>query len=341
MEDNKQLELFDEDVRDKDISSITRLFRDVKRYRNSTEFRKKLEFYASFPYLGVYNAALVEQQRPGARLVLTVKKWKELYNRKIKPNARPVIILLPFYPVEFLFDISDTRPIDNKRKVEDNALIEHLINSHRASCTYDVSFYLKNLKENLPKFGINLKKYIVGSEINSEIRSVNRENTEELSIGISKGYGVVHHNYFTISVNMYASEVDELALIIHELGHLFCQHIRCPWWDKRFFTKEVKEYEAETVSYLVCERLDIRTSAIDYLANYADTHSEIPQIDINCVFEAVDLIEKMVTSKMEVTKCVMYKKDQTFKEKVDVVLEQIKEDKKKEKEMAKALKRSL
>ena len=35
------------------------------------EFKKKLDFYCGFPYLGVYNAALVEQQRPGARLVLT------------------------------------------------------------------------------------------------------------------------------------------------------------------------------------------------------------------------------------------------------------------------------
>ena len=83
MSEEKQLELF-EDNRDKDISSIDRLFRDVKRYRKSSEFKKKLDFYCGFPYLGVYNAALVEQQRPGARLVLTTKKWEELYNRRIK-----------------------------------------------------------------------------------------------------------------------------------------------------------------------------------------------------------------------------------------------------------------
>ena len=330
----KQQDLFDEDVRDKDISSITRLFQDVKRYRNSFEFQKKLDFYSSFPYLGVYNAALVEQQRPGARLVLTIKKWKENYHRKIKPNARPVIILLPFYPVEFLFDISDTRPIDNTRKVEENWVIENLILKHRALSFRDVSFYIHNLKTNLPKFGINCIKYNVGSLINSEIRSVTKEDSEELPITISKGYGVMYHNFFTISINMYATEVEELALIIHELGHLFCQHIRCPWWDKRFFTKDVKEFEAETVSYLVCKRLEIHTSAIDYLSNYADNHKEIPPIDINCVFEAVDLIEKMVTENMNITKCIMYKKDKTFKEKVDVVLEQIKEDK----ERAKALK---
>lgn len=337
MGETKQLDLFDKDIRDKDISSITRLFQDIKSYRKSAVFKMKLDFYANFPYIGVYNAALVEQQRPGARLVLTVKKWEELYNRKIKPNARPVIILLPFYPVEFLFDIKDTKPIDNKKKVEDNIIIEQIILRHRAKCMHDVSFYLHNLVDNLPKFGIAYKKYNVGAEINSEIQSVSEKDSEELSIAFGRGYGITYRNYFAISVDMYAPEADEISLIIHELGHLFCQHIRCPWWDQRFYTKEVKEFEAETVSYLVCKRLGIHTGTIEYLAQYLDENEEIPPIDINCIFEAVDIIEKMVTENMDVTKCVMYKKDKVFKEKVDLVKEQIKEERAK----AKASKESL
>lgn len=337
MSKGKELDLFDGDVRDKDISSITRLFQDVKRYRNSTEFMKKLDFYSSFPYLGVYNAALVEQQRPGAKLVLTVKKWDELYNRKIKPNARPVIILKPFYPVDFLFDIYDTRQKDKTRKVEENLIIEQIINKYMAECSRDTSFYLDNLIENLPKFGITYQKYVVGSTINSEISIATKDTVEELKVFINKDHFVEHHNYFSICVNMNAYSASELSVIIHELGHLFCQHIRCPWWDQRFFTKEVKEFEAETVSYLVCRRLGIQTNAVEYLAEYVDAKREIPPIDINCVFEAVDLIEKMVTENLDVTKCIMYKKDEAFKEKVDIVKAKIKEDK----EAAKAARLSM
>ena len=43
MSKEKELDLFDEDVRDRDISSITRLFRDIKQYRKSAEFMKKLD----------------------------------------------------------------------------------------------------------------------------------------------------------------------------------------------------------------------------------------------------------------------------------------------------------
>ena len=332
MSDDKQLDLFNKDVRDKDISSITRLFQEVKRYRNSIEFIKKLEFYSNFPYIGVYNAALVEQQRPGARMVLTVKKWAELYNRKIKPNARPIIILKPFYPVDFLFDINDTKQKDKTSKQEENRIIEQIIHQHKVDCSHDIRFYLDNLIDNLPKFGISYQKYVVGSTINSEIRNVNPNDSEELKVFINNKHVVTHHNYFAISVKMNAYSSEELALIIHELGHLFCQHIRCSWWDQRFFTKEVKEFEAETVSYLVCKRLDIKTNSIKYLAEYVDANLEIPPIDINCVFEAVDLIEKMVKENLDVTKCVMYKKDEAFKAKVDGEKAKIKGEREKAKE---------
>ena len=74
MSEIKQLDLFDADERDKELSTIDQLFKDVKRYRKCSEFQKRLEFYSNFPYLGVYNAELVAQQRPGARFVLTAKK---------------------------------------------------------------------------------------------------------------------------------------------------------------------------------------------------------------------------------------------------------------------------
>ena len=324
MSEDKQLDLFDEEKRNKERTSIDRLFQDVKQYRNSAEFRKKLEFYTNFPYLGVYNAALVEQQRPGARFVLTAEKWKEDYNRKIKTNARPVIILLPFYPVEFLFDISDTKQIDKTRKEDENIIIERIINRHIASCQSEVGFYMKNLRENLPKYGIHYNSdYQVGSEMRAEIRP---DCSEKMYVKINKDHHVEHHNHFTISVSSRADEVEQLAKILHELGHLFCHHIACSWWKDRFYTKAEKEFEAETVSYLVAKRLGIYTPSIEYLSYYVDEKGNIPSILINRVFDAVDLIEQLVKEPRDVTKCLLYKNDEAFKEKVDKEKELIKEE---------------
>lgn len=314
MSESMQLDLFDNDVRDKDISSIDRLFHDIKRYRKCSEFKKKLEFYANFPNLGVYNAALVEQQRPGARLVLTAENWKDMYGRIIKPNARPVIILMPFYPVDFLFDISDTKPIDNSRKEDRDMVIERIIHQFKATSTQDTSFYMRNVKANLPKHGIYYNShYIVGSEMQAEIR---RDQSETLEVKYYKDKTIKYHNYFTISVNFKAEEPEQLASIFHELGHLFCQHIVHPWCKDRSYTHEVKEFEAETVSYLVCERLGIKTHSTEYLALYLEDNDKIPEISLECVFQAVDLIERIATGYMNVSDCLLYKKDPIFKEMV-------------------------
>ena len=314
MSEDKQLELFD-DILDKDISSIDRLFLDVKQYRKCSDFKKKLDFYSSFPYLSAYNAALVEQQRPGARFVLTAKKWRELHNRKIKANARPVIILMPFYPVDFLFDITDTKPIDKNSKENDNIVIEQIINQFTASCQHEVRFYLDNIDKNLPKQGISYNNQLItGSELQAEIR---QDQSEELYFKINNEHVVKHHNYFTISINMRATPTEMLVAIFHELGHLFCQHIECTWWKGRYYTKAIKEFEAETVSYLVCKRLGIHTHSVEYLANYLETNDNIPPISIECVFQAVDMIEQMAKGNIDITKCLLYKKDSSFKEKVN------------------------
>ena len=286
---------------------------------------RMLNFYASFPYLGVYNAALVEQQRPGAKMVLTVKKWAELYDRKIKPNARPVIILLPFFPVEFLFDIYDTRPTGKYNKEDDNYIIEQIINRHKAECKSDVWSYLANLEDNLSKYGIAYhSNYVVGSEIQAQIRI---DNSEEIYVRLNKGHIVNHNCHFLLSVRSGANKAEQLASIFHELGHLFCQHLAYPWFKDRSCTELVKEFEAETVSYLVCSRIGIHTHSMEYLATYINDNEEIPPVDIERIFDAVDLIEQIIKGNREVTRCLLYKKDKAFKEKVDKEKELIRKEK--------------
>ena len=336
-EDKKQIQI-NEEQRKKDISSIDRLFKDIKDYRHSSEFMKKLEFYSNFPYIGVYNAELVALQRPGARFVLTAKKWADKYDRVIKPNARPLIILVPFYPVEFLFDISDTKP-RNKNMSDDDRTIENIINQYRASCRHDTSYYLNRVVENLAKHGIHLNThYIVGSEIHAEISA---DCSEILLVNVYKDFRLQNKNYFTISVSA-NKNAEVLAAVFHELGHLFCHHLSHPWCKQRLFSdqeeeKIIKEFEAEIVSHLVCSRLDIESNSVEYLANYFNDNDLIPDISLEHVFQAVDAIQSMASEYISITDCLLYKHDETFKGKVD----EEREKRKKKKEKAKAARPSM
>lgn len=83
----------------------------VEQCRNSQRFKQMLDSVGEFGHLAPYNAMLVDMQLPGAKLVLPGKKWRE-YGRKVKPNAQQLITLFPFGPIQCMFDISGTEPIE-------------------------------------------------------------------------------------------------------------------------------------------------------------------------------------------------------------------------------------
>ena len=76
-------------------SNIDELQFLIDKCRNSDRFKQMLDFVGKFRYLAPYNAMLVEMQLPGAKLVLTGKRWRE-YGRRVRPNAQQLITLYPF-----------------------------------------------------------------------------------------------------------------------------------------------------------------------------------------------------------------------------------------------------
>lgn len=91
------------DISREDVkSNLDELYNNVENFRESESFQQMLDFVSSFKKLSPYNAFLLYQQRPGARYVLNASQWIKLYKRKIKPNVRPLIILEPFGPVDYV-----------------------------------------------------------------------------------------------------------------------------------------------------------------------------------------------------------------------------------------------
>jgi len=68
---------------------------------------------------------------------------------------------------------------------------------------------------------------------------------------------------YTMIVNRKHCWEEKFATIAHELGHLFCGHLGNPlmdlWPDRSSCDLQVREFEAESVSWLVCERAGIYT----------------------------------------------------------------------------------
>ena len=102
---------------------------------------------------------------------------------------------------------------------------------------------------------------------------------------------------YDLLINEKLSREAQYASLVHELGHLYCGHLGTPnkkWWTDRSKTShEVSEFEAETVSYFVCRRLEIDSPSDEYLADYLEKNQEVPNISLECVMKAAGLIEQM------------------------------------------------
>jgi hypothetical protein len=55
----------------------------------------------------------------------------------------------------------------------------------------------------------------------------------------------------------------------------------------------IREYEAESVCYLVCQRLGIDNPSEKYLATYTNDNANVPDISLESVMTASGLIEQM------------------------------------------------
>lgn len=159
----------------------------------------------------------------------------------------------------------------------------------------------RSLVENLKFLGIKLDSVIYGSQQNAAIRYCSGHSTivHELKDKKGKVTGYVTlPQYYQISVNSNNNMTENFASIVHELGHFFCQHLPSPgdkWWKQRNVDHPIREFEAETIAWLVCERLGIENPSEKYLAGYISKFKNIPDVSIEMILKGVNQIEMLFT----------------------------------------------
>lgn len=272
----EQKKLFSENndlVKEKEkINALDELFALSAKYQKSAEFIALLDFINKFPNLSPFNAFLVHMQDSAASIVLNPKKWIE-YGRKVKPLSRPFIIMVPFGPVEFVYNVSDTDQI----KEGLDSIPDSLINPFKTSGYLDPQTYYTTrnnaLKENINCLEQNMQKG-------------------------GAGYATTHKDgRFMVKVNEAYGINEKYSTLVHELAHIYCGHLgilKESWWKARSsLSLHVEEIEAESVSYLVCRRLGLKTLAMKYLSTYISKSKPLPSISIETILTVSNHIEKM------------------------------------------------
>lgn len=275
----------------KKIDQIDQLYEQVKEYRRSADFQRMMQEIAKMPTFSPYNAMLLQMQKPGSYYVTTVSRWRKRFNRNPKPGARPLVILRPFGPIDFVYEYSDTEgdeipPNELKAFFSVTNDFYRLITPDQLEC----------LQKNLLTEGIRYREEDYGSSLQAKIMPI-KEKKLVYETRKSKHYVKL---CACIVVNRKLDEEQKYAAIIHELGHFFCGHLGrfnqtyLPERDRLGLSKEIVEFEAETACWLCCQRLGIASDSVEYLAEYARENDTIPDVKISVILQAAGLIEKML-----------------------------------------------
>ena len=266
-----------------------------------TEPEKKIKnlfhFLAKFPKIAPYNLALIAAQRPGAVYVLSKEKWYKRH-RKLRDDARPIIILRPFGPIQFVYDVSDTFGAPLPPEIEA---------PFKSTTKFDHEKF-EEIIAHLPGIGVKYVPAKFGSQQAGYIELLSY--FEILCVPPKeKKYKICYQ----ICCNDKFSEAEQIATIAHELGHLFCGHLgalpfnckKPPWPSRLGLTKNQVEFEAESVCWIVCERRKINNPSAEYLRGYLDEGKSIPQIDLGAILRAASQIEALLDGYYKSLECLL------------------------------------
>jgi hypothetical protein len=264
--------------------AIDQMFKEAMRVEGSNAFDAFLASARNFSNLSIYNAMLVRVQRPGAAMVGSRKQWRKL-GRMVLPDAVPIVILRPFGPVQFLFEMDDTKgqPIPGQ---------------------YQNPLYAQGM---IPEA---LYERTKSSAENFAVEVVETDNYGGNLAGTAAGFGICPERTFDekqwnfrVKLNAKHDVPTKYATLAHELGHIYCGHLggdsKGRWPNRRtlFLTEHARELEAEAVSWLVCQRNGITTRSKEYLNSLID-EAALQVVSVYAIYEAANRVESRTESKL-------------------------------------------
>jgi hypothetical protein len=251
---------------------LQELFQRSHVHAHGDEYVRVLEFVAGFPTASPYNAYLLSVQNPAVTFALPARQWSQRYGGRIRRDARPLVVLVPFGPVQFVYDIADVddavvpreaiAPFRTTRRVPDRAL----------------EMLTENARSELVQLRFGAGPAIAPSEI--------RPVGPHVQLGEAAPLGLFDDPppprparlaAYVLTIDEALDPPRRFTALVHELAHLLLGHVERPdhhptrgsrLRPPREVAPAVAELEAESVTYLVTHRLGVREHAAPYLAGF-------------------------------------------------------------------------
>ncbi|PLC51435.1 hypothetical protein CR159_04255 [Pollutimonas subterranea] len=260
-------------------SAVDHLFKQALVHKQDNAFLDFLNFIRNFDRLSVYNAMLVQIQRPGATAVGTRRRWAAI-DRNVNPDAIPIIVLQPFGPVSFLYELGDTsgRPIRGQ---------EHGPLKATGKVTAKQFKETKLTAQKLNVEVVDTNQY--GLFLAGTAAAIN-----QLPERLAPSNQADATYYYRVKLNAIHDDPTRFATLAHELGHIYCGHLGAHpkglWPARTSLSIQHQELEAEAVAWLVCRRTGVQPRSEEYLSALM-AGVDMQSVSMYAIFEAANRVE--------------------------------------------------
>lgn len=216
----------------------------LEKYANSDEYKNLLSVMGKFYSYSANNCILIATQCPDASYVAGYNKWHDDFHRQVKKGAHAIRIKSPMkyedketgeeklgFKSSYVFDIADTYQIPGKPPVKIG--VEELHGTVK-----DYSNLISCLTSTSP----------VSVEFKSFKKSAN-------------GYFNKTENKIVVKDTL--SELQSVKTLVHEIAHSLL-HSDNPEIENEEKNREWKEFEAESVAFIVCKYLNLDTEEYSF-----------------------------------------------------------------------------
>lgn len=254
------------------------LLEESKLYKSSKNYKELLDFVVRLKGFAPFNAMLLQIQKPGLTYAATAKDWLQIFGRTIKPNARPLLIMWPFGPVAFVYDIQDTKGKPVPASIYVYHVSGELDPTELQKCKYRIS-----------QNSVLIEEFDGGDASAGAIRKIAPSDNYENN---------VHPWKYKIEVNSNHSASVQYSTLAHELAHLYLGHLgadpklKIP--GRAGFSSTQRELEAESVAYIVSSRFGLTCHSQRYLSHYVKEHDSVGSLDLYQVLKAARSVEKLL-----------------------------------------------
>lgn len=257
------------------VSTIDALIRASKAYRNSEAFWEMVKFMGRFRDYAPYNNMLVRIQNPSCSYYATAKDWERRFERHLKEDARPMLILAPMHPVMLVYDLDQTGGKPLPKELLEFSSVQGEFKP----------LWLQRLVENA-----------AGHRIRVDFKPLSSTNAGFVTSR------VVGEWKMRIAIDESLDGAARFGVLCHELAHVLLGHLgsdRDLWWPSRCnLTRRTVEIEAEAVAHVVLTRLGLHGSSAAYVSRHLGV-SELPEsVSIDLIAKVAGQVEAMVREKL-------------------------------------------